>query len=635
MPRAKGDDLMSTRTARRRRYRIPLALCFLSAALLLPAGASPGSPVAASHTYLLPSPRIREIQGAGHISPLDKTEVSGVGGIVTAKRANGFFMQDPAPDTDPRTSEGIFVFTNAAPANVSPGDAVRVGGTVAERRQGADAASNANLTVTQINASSVTVLSSNNPLPRPVVIGAGGRIPPGRIIEDDASVNVETGGVFDPAADGIDFYESLEGMLVRVNDAAVVGPARTLRGGVKEIPVVGDGGRHAGLRTPRGGVIVRPDDFNPERIFLSGELTPLPDADVGARFGGSITGVVDYSGGNYKLLVTTAPAPRRSRLSREVATAARRNQLAVAAFNVDNLDSSDDAAKFQRLAEIVVNNLKSPDIISVEEIQDNNGPKDDAVVDADETFGKLIAAIGAAGGPAYDFRDIDPVDDQDGGEPGGNIRVGFLFRRDRGLRFVDRPGGGPTTPTTVISERGGPRLSSSPGRIDPTNAAFTRSRKPLAGEFVFNGDRLFVIANHFSSKGGDQPLFGRFQPPTLTTEAQRNRQAEVVNGFVDSILAADPRAGVVVLGDLNDFEFSTPVRTLKGGVLRDLIETLPPGERYTYVFDGNSQALDHILVTDSLFDSLVRFDVVHINSEFVDQASDHDPTLAIFRLPAR
>src|SRR5215210_7211888 len=115
MPCAKGDDLMSTRTARRRRYRIPLALCFLSAALLLSAGASPGSPVAASHSHFFQSSRIREIQGAGHISPLDKTEVSGVNGVVTAKRANGFFMQDTAPDTDARTSEGIFVFTNAAP----------------------------------------------------------------------------------------------------------------------------------------------------------------------------------------------------------------------------------------------------------------------------------------------------------------------------------------------------------------------------------------------------------------------------------------------------------------------------------------------------------------------------------------
>lgn len=628
--------MMSTRTACRSRRARFFALCILSAALLLPAGRSSVTHVAASHARVLQSPRIRELQGAGHLSPSANTEVSGVNGVVTAKRANGFFMQDPAPDSDARTSEGIFVFTNSAPADVSPGDSVRVGGTVREQRQGGDAATNANLTVTQLTASSVNVLSHGNPLPRPVRLGAGGRVPSGRVINDDANGNVETGGLFDPAADGIDFYESLEGMLVEVNNAAVVGPARKLRNTeVREIPVVGDGGRHAELRTPRGGVIVRPDDFNPERIFLSGELTPLPDADVGARFGGPVTGVVDYSSGNYKLLVTSAPAPRRSRLTREVASAARRNQLAVAAFNVENLDPGDGDKKFRELAEIVVRNLKSPDIISVEEIQDNNGPQNDAVVDADRTYGRLIAAIRTAGGPAYDFRDINPVDDQDGGEPGGNIRTGFLFRRDRGLRFVDRPGGGPTTPTTVVNERGGPRLSSSPGRIDPSNAAFTRSRKPLVGEFVFNGDRLFVIANHFSSKGGDQPLFGRFQPPTLTSEAQRNRQAQVVNSFVNSLLAAHPRAGVVVLGDLNDFEFSTPVRTLKGGLLRDLIETLPPGERYTYVFDGNSQALDHILVTDSLFDSLVRFDVVHINSEFVDHASDHDPTLAIFRLPAR
>jgi predicted extracellular nuclease len=626
---------MSKRTARRRRRAMFVTLVGLSAALLLPSAAFTGPPNASPGSRPLQSPRIRAIQGAGHISPLADTEVSGVTGVVTAKRAGGFFMQDAAPDDDPRTSDGIFVSTTAAPADLSPGDGVRVGGTVKEQRQGGDAPTNANLSVTQIAAYSVSVVSRGISLPRPVHVGEGGRLPPARVIEDDASGDVETGGVFDQASDGIDFYESLEGMLVTVRDAAVVGPSRTLRSGVKEIPVVGDGGRRAGLRTPRGGIIVRPGDFNPERIFLSGELTPLPDADVGARFGGPVTGVIDYSGGNYKLLVTAAPAPRRSRLSREVATAARRNQIAVAAFNVENLDPRDDEAKFRWLAEIVVNNLKAPDIISVEEMQDNNGPKDDAVVDADQTYGRLIAAIRAAGGSAYDFRDINPVDDQDGGEPGGNIRVGFLFRRDRGLRFVDRPDGGPTTPTTVVSERGGPRLSSSPGRIDPTNAAFTRSRKPLAGEFVFNGDRLFVIANHFSSKGGDQPLFGRFQPPALASEAQRNQQAEVVNTFVDSILAADPRAGVVVLGDLNDFEFSTPVRTLKGGVLRNLIETLPPGERYTYVFDGNSQALDHVLVTDSLFDSLVRFDVVHINSEFVDQVSDHDPTLAIFRLPAR
>ncbi|HEV2761891.1 MAG TPA: endonuclease/exonuclease/phosphatase family protein [Pyrinomonadaceae bacterium] len=623
---------MSKPIVPRRRYAIHAVVFALSSAFLLSPAPASESPAAASRPHPVQSPRIREIQGAGHLSPLVNAEVAGVAGVVTAKRADGFFMEDPVPDADARTSEGIFVFTNA---NVSAGDRVSVTGTVNERRQGPDAATNANLSVTQIRASSVNVTSSGNPLPRATVVGAGGRVPPSSVVEDDAGGNVETGGDFDPATDGVDFYESLEGMLARVNDAVAVGPSRTLRSGAKEVPVVGDGGRRASLRTPRGGIIVRQNDFNPERVFLSGELTPLADADVGARFFGPVTGVMDYSGGNFKLVVTSAPAPAPSRLRREATAPALRNQLAVAAFNVENLDPADSADKFRRLAEIVVRSLGSPDLVSVEEIQDNNGPKDDALVDADETFRRLIAAIRSAGGPAYDFRQVNPVDDQDGGEPGGNIRIGFIFRRDRGLRFVDRPGGGPTVPTSVVTGAGGPRLSSSPGRVDPTNAAFNRSRKPLAGEFTFNGRRLFVVANHFSSKGGDQPLFGRFQPPTLTTEAQRTQQARVVRDFVNSILAADRRANVIVLGDLNDFEFSTPLRTLTGGVLRNLMETLPRGERYTYVFDGNSQALDHILVSANLFASLVRFDVVHLNSEYVEQASDHDPTVAVFLLPSR
>ena len=51
----------------------------------------------------------------------------------------------------------------------------------------------------------------------------------------------------------------------------------------------------------------------------------------------------------------------------------------------------------------------------------------------------------------------------------------------------------------------------SPGRIDPLNAAWTASRKPLAAEFTFRGKTYFVIVNHFNSKGGDSPLFGRLQ----------------------------------------------------------------------------------------------------------------------------
>jgi predicted extracellular nuclease len=49
------------------------------------------------------------------------------------------------------------------------------------------------------------------------------------------------------------------------------------------------------------------------------------------------------------------------------------------------------------------------------------------VVDATVTLQMLIDAIATAGGPTYEYRQINPVDDQDGGEPGGNIRVAFLF----------------------------------------------------------------------------------------------------------------------------------------------------------------------------------------------------------------
>jgi hypothetical protein len=103
-----------------------------------------------------------------------------------------------------------------------------------------------------------------------------------------------------------------------------------------------------------------------------------------------------------------------------------------------------------------------------------------------------------------------------------------------------------------------------------------------------------------------------------------------VNDFVDSVLALDADADVIVLGDLNDFEFSTPLSTLTGGVLTDLVTSLPQGERYTYVFEGNSQTLDHILVSDHLGGVLSSFDVVHMNAEFAVQPTDHDPPVARF-----
>ena len=75
---------------------------------------------------------------------------------------------------------------------------------------------------------------------------------------------------------------------------------------------------------------------------------------------------------------------------------------------------------------------------------------------------------------------------------------------------------------------------------------------------------IFAIANHFNSKGGDDPIFGRFQPPIRSSEVQRHQQAAIVNAFVDDLLDADRHARVVVLGDINDFQFSETVSILKG-----------------------------------------------------------------------
>jgi len=575
---------------------------------------------------------IHDVQGAAHISPYAGQTVLLQPAIVTAIRrtsasGNGFWIEHPVAmwDADSATSEGIWVYTGSTVPTVLPGDSVTVSGPVNEYR-----GASASLGLTQINVPvSIQVLSSGNPLPAFVQIGGAGRTLPATVIDDDATGDVESSGTFDPVTDGMDFYESLEGMLVFIDTATAVGPTNDF-GSNREIPVVLV---DATVRTPRGGIVVRATDFNPERIILNDWIKDgptLPAVDVGDATGGVTSGVIDYSFSNFKLQVIS-PAPLTftpGGLAQEVTQAAGPGELAIATFNVENLAATDPITKFDTLAGLIVNNLQAPDILAVEEIQDINGTTNNGIVDASTTWNLLIGAITTAGGPVYQYRQIDPLNNQDGGATGGNIRQGFLFRTDRGLVFVDRPGASATTANAVVGSGAGTRLAFSPGRIDPTSAAFTDSRKPLAGEFTYNGKTIFVVANHFNSKGGDDPLYGHWQPPVLYSEVQRMMQAQAVNDFVDSILVADPLAKVVVLGDLNDFQWSNPMTALKGtpAVLHNLMDTLPESERYSYVYEGNSQALDHILLSDELFSrNWYVHDVVHVNSEFAVQASDHDP----------
>jgi len=579
---------------------------------------------------------IAQIQGASHTSPYSGKRVNGVLGVVTAVGPNGYWIQSTTPDTDIATSEGLYVYTGKAGFTVAVGDDIIVDGSISEYRPGGGT----NLTTTELTGPKVTLLSSGNTLPAPVVLGVD-RIAPQQVIEEGIPSdplfpnNVEySQALFRPTSDAIDFYESMEGMRATVRDAKVVGATKSF-GEMTVVP----GQNVDAIITPRGGVLYSGYDHpNAMRVQLDDALLPygaMPKASVGDSIAGDTVGVIDYTYNNPKLEVVETPVLTLGGLQREITKTQSNNQLAVSTFNVENLAPGDPQIKFDRLAGQVVNNLKSPDIMGLEEIQDNSGATNDGTVDSTQTTDKLIAAITAAGGPAYTARWVNPQDLTEGGAPGANIRQVFFYRADRDVAFADAPAGDATTAESLTMIDGKPHLALNPGRITPTNAAWTQSRKPLVGEFTFRGKTVFVIANHFSSKGGDDPLFGKWQQPLRSSEVARHLQATEVRSFLDMVLAADKNANVVVLGDINDFEFSQTVDIMVGSeanAIVDLPRMLPVEERYSYVFEGNSQVLDQILVSKALTVAppgakypAYEYDIVHTNSEFYDQDSDHDP----------
>lgn len=598
------------------------------AALTVAAVCSAASTVALTAPAHADTVRIHDIQGTTRISPYAGQKVADVPGIVTATRtygsSRGFWLQDPNPDDNPATSEGVFVFTSSTP-KVAVGDAVTVTGTVSEYVPGG--ASSGNQSLTEITKPTVTTVSTGNAVPAPVVINAKS-VPDQYAPAGDTAANGSVNGLpLRPATYALDYYESLEGMNVQVTDARVV----TATDPYAELWVTVKPHEHP---TRRGGTLYGSyTSQNTGRLQIQslGAVADFPKANVGDTLTGTTTGPLDFNQfGGYTLVAGQLGTLKSGGLQRETTKKQSRSELAVATYNVENLDPSDTT--FAAHAAAIVNNLQSPDIVSLEEIQDNDGATDDGVVDASTTVNKLIDAIVAAGGPKYDWRSINPVNDQDGGEPGGNIRQVFLFNPER-VSFVDRAGGDSTTAVGVTKVHGKAQLTASPGRIDPANDAWKSSRKPLAGEFVFRGRTVFVIANHLNSKGGDQGLTAQYQPPVRSSETQRHAQATLVNAFVKSILDVQKNADVIALGDMNDFDFSDTAKILQGdGELWSAIKSLPKSERYTYDYQGNEQVLDQILISPSIRrDCDFEYDSVHINSEFNDQISDHDPQVLRFR----
>ncbi len=170
------------------------------------------------------------------------------------------------------------------------------------------------------------------------------------------------------------------------------------------------------------------------------------------------------------------------------------------------------------------------------------------------------------------------------------------------------------------------------------------NRPPLVVELSIAADssgqanaepyRLTVIGNHWKSKGGDETV----------NVVRRQAQADHVAQLVEEQLAGKALANVVVLGDLNDYYRSGPVETLLSGVEPPMVHSydfLPDLDRYTYIFNGGSQVLDHILVTESMAEDISEIRPIRLNADYaypasidadsVQHSSDHDPVMMRIR----
>ena len=204
------------------------------------------------------------------------------------------------------------------------------------------------------------------------------------------------------------------------------------------------------------------------------------------------------------------------------------------------------------------------------------------------------------------------VNEIDLGATDGNIRVAWLFDPE----LVE-----------VLAVR---RLGEQhPAFSGDETRGWEGGRKCLAIEARFS-ERDFVLVNcHLKSKRGDDRLFGSNQPPRFGSEEQRSAQVRVVLDFLAERLASDAQANVIILGDMNEHQFSPPMRLLADHQLVNLMERVPPSARYSFNFIGNSQLLDHILVSRSLAGRVSEVTIAHLNTDRADaqRASDHDPVI--------
>ena len=561
---------------------------------------------------------IGEVQGESHQSPLVGKEVV-INNVVVTKTDGdkGFYVQDKVSDNNPKTSDAVYV---ASEEKVESGDLLKVQGTVKEGymeeysvRPGQTFKKPAgSLTVTQIINATITKLGKAD-LPKALNISE--KMP--KDIVDNTPTK------YNPETEALDYWESLEGMRVEVTKPKVTGPQ--YKGDIYVLP-----GDYKGQKLNNiGGVNLRPGVQNTEVLPITvGNKFVAKAKDY---FNENITGVVTYKNKTYKIDPSSVPAIQDGGLKREVSKIyPAEDKLTIASYNIENFSANNNGhdetpeEKVDKIANSFINEVHSPDIITLIEVQDNNGGVNDGTVDGVKSGEKLAQRIKSLGGPDYKYTEIAPVDGKDGGKPGANIRVAYLYNPKR-VTLIGKEKGGSEEAARFVNGH----LEKNPARIDPTSVHFEKVRKSLAAEFEFKGERIVVIANHLKSKLGDDAIYGSNQPSVENTKAKRIEEAKILNAFIKEGLRQNPNLKFVLTGDFNDFEFSDSVKTIVGNELVNLMAEHEQGDRYSYFYRGSNQSLDNILISKNIKDKVV-FSPVHINASFMEEhgrASDHDPVV--------
>ncbi|MEL1262807.1 lamin tail domain-containing protein [Pseudoxanthomonas putridarboris] len=598
---------------------------------------------------------IPQIQGSGLASPhVDKRVITE--GIVTAvKFNNGFFLQAANDDGDPATSEGIFVFTSSAPpATAAVGNRVRVTGTVAEF---VPASNPHQLAITEIVTPTVELLETGVALPAAVELSAAELAPdalPGtlerlegmRVSVAQATVVAASGGSLNEAnatasGDGV-FHVTLPGVPRPFRETGI-GVMDTI-----DIP--------AGKDPPRF-------DTNQERLMVRsrGQVGALPiSVDVGASVAG-LVGVLDYFAGTWALLPDAATPPSVSGgLLPRAANDPDYDEVTIGSFNLlrlfDEVNDGNGAVTLtpqaldKRLAKAslaICDFLKAPDILGVVEVEN---------VRVLQLLSERIDAT-CPRRPGY-APYLEPGNDV------GGINVGFLVS----TRAI--AGGTPRVEVLDVAQFGkattlaNPDGSTSLLNDRPPLRLRARVHQDTAGSYP-----VTVIVNHLRSLNGindTPPGSNGWATGGERIRVKRGTQAAYLAGLVQQMQQANPDEKIVLVGDFNAFEFSDGYVDVMGIIRGDaaapdqvltwidsplgtpLIDgsqlIADPAERYSYVFEGSAQTLDHVLVNEALvMDANLRVEHARINADFgVDnfgdaslavRSSDHDPVRLSIRVP--